>query len=454
MFYRVEGGEVEDLTGRGLKDLRAGLARTPVEPLQTFTDDPLRVLRSVRFACRFGLLLDKQLAFAATSASVTAALDSKVSRERLGVEVSKMLEGPDPARAVYLLYSLRLWGVVFRMPPLEQIHRGDWINGALITSDVSRFLPAEGIDVAGLHCALLLHRLTLPSAPTMNLVPPRRSLLWWAGILLPCRHIYTRYKKSSTQTLVEYMHRESLKGLSLGEAKEIDLCNNSVEAMIGDVRTYDESNGLDRVSIGLRVRELRELWRPALLIACAVELYGDSSLAAALHAATQTGTVAQGEADGSGDEPEPEDVAPAADLASSFQPEVDTAFNLTGGMRLPAACSLTLQTRDGPAVDFGVNFSQAHHDVMQKYASFSVALETAGLHETWKQKPFFSGKDIMEKLELPRGPIVKVYMDKQLHWQLATPNGTSQECLAHLLEFRARREGGIKRGCGNVEANQ
>jgi tRNA nucleotidyltransferase/poly(A) polymerase len=41
---------VEDFTGQGLPDLRAGLCRTPLPPLATLTDDPLRALRAVRSA--------------------------------------------------------------------------------------------------------------------------------------------------------------------------------------------------------------------------------------------------------------------------------------------------------------------------------------------------------------------------------------------------------------------
>ena len=44
---------MEDLTGHGIADLRAGVIRPPLEPLQTFLDDPLRVLRTIRFANRF-----------------------------------------------------------------------------------------------------------------------------------------------------------------------------------------------------------------------------------------------------------------------------------------------------------------------------------------------------------------------------------------------------------------
>ncbi|KAF8058874.1 ILL5 [Scenedesmus sp. PABB004] len=46
LFYNLNAGAVEDLTGTGLDDLRAGRLRTPLPPHETFMDDPLRVLRA------------------------------------------------------------------------------------------------------------------------------------------------------------------------------------------------------------------------------------------------------------------------------------------------------------------------------------------------------------------------------------------------------------------------
>lgn len=77
------------------------LIRTPMEPLQTFTDDPLRVLRLVRFASRlqFTIVPDTQNAMARSS--VLEALKLKISRERVGIELEKMLKGTHE----YLLFS-------------------------------------------------------------------------------------------------------------------------------------------------------------------------------------------------------------------------------------------------------------------------------------------------------------------------------------------------------------
>lgn len=54
-------------------------------------DDPLRVLRAIRFGTRLGFVLDEELKRAASDAEVQAAIADKVSRERIGHEVDLMM---------------------------------------------------------------------------------------------------------------------------------------------------------------------------------------------------------------------------------------------------------------------------------------------------------------------------------------------------------------------------
>ncbi|KAK3405944.1 hypothetical protein EUGRSUZ_K02157 [Eucalyptus grandis] len=86
MFYNINTSSVEDLTGRGIDDLRSGKIVTPLAPKETFLDDPLRVLRAVRFGARFSFTLDEELKRAAASNDVKDALAAKISRERIGTE--------------------------------------------------------------------------------------------------------------------------------------------------------------------------------------------------------------------------------------------------------------------------------------------------------------------------------------------------------------------------------
>jgi hypothetical protein len=100
---------VEDYTGTGIQDLLVKpLIRnyisflsfsspifflyefceigTPIDPLQTFLDDPLRILRVVRFASRFNFPLDPKImsVCAENAGGIHEAFTSKISRERIG----------------------------------------------------------------------------------------------------------------------------------------------------------------------------------------------------------------------------------------------------------------------------------------------------------------------------------------------------------------------------------
>jgi tRNA nucleotidyltransferase (CCA-adding enzyme) len=92
LFYNLHTSKVEDFTG-GLADFSSRLIRTPLEPFQTFMDDPLRVLRLVRFSSRLGFAIDPAARITMSDSRVLDALRQKISRERVGVEVEKMLRG-------------------------------------------------------------------------------------------------------------------------------------------------------------------------------------------------------------------------------------------------------------------------------------------------------------------------------------------------------------------------
>lgn len=93
---------MEDFTGLGLPDLRAGLIRTPLSPRQTLLDDPLRALRAVRFAARLGFHMVDDLCSALSSPEIEAALLTKISRERVGTE----LQGPRLLPSLLPVHSL------------------------------------------------------------------------------------------------------------------------------------------------------------------------------------------------------------------------------------------------------------------------------------------------------------------------------------------------------------
>jgi len=109
MFYDPLQEEVRDYVG-GQQDLRDGIVRAIGTPAERMREDKLRMLRAVRFTATFDFELDT-----ATADAVRAMADqlSIVSAERVAQELRKMLVSPHRRRAVRLMQSINLLGVVF-----------------------------------------------------------------------------------------------------------------------------------------------------------------------------------------------------------------------------------------------------------------------------------------------------------------------------------------------------
>lgn len=100
LFKDLVTGEIKDLTGRGLQDIKDGVVRTPLDPDTTFADDPLRMLRAVRFAVKYNWKMPKELV-----AALKRNADSlkNISAERIQDEFNKILMTDQPDVGIKLL---------------------------------------------------------------------------------------------------------------------------------------------------------------------------------------------------------------------------------------------------------------------------------------------------------------------------------------------------------------
>jgi poly(A) polymerase len=94
-------GQIHDRLG-GRKDLDARLLRTPTDPLRTFADDPLRMLRAIRFASELGFDLTPDLVPAMRQMKGRLA-PPVISAERIAAELRRMLISPRPRLGFELL---------------------------------------------------------------------------------------------------------------------------------------------------------------------------------------------------------------------------------------------------------------------------------------------------------------------------------------------------------------
>ncbi len=148
----------------GLDDLAAGLLRTPGRPEDSFSDDPLRMLRVARFASQLRFAVDPQVVEAMRAMTNRLKI---ISRERVKEELSKLLLGDAPRRGLELLVDTGLAAQVLpELPALrleidEHHPHKDVFEHTLKVLERAVLLEEDGPDLV-LRLAALLHDIGKP----------------------------------------------------------------------------------------------------------------------------------------------------------------------------------------------------------------------------------------------------------------------------------------------------
>jgi putative nucleotidyltransferase with HDIG domain len=108
----------------GVQDLENKILRTPLEPSLTYSDDPLRMMRAIRFATQLGFIIEEN--------SLTAISENKhriaiVSKERITDELNKIILSAKPSTGFKLLFDTGLLHLIF--PEMVKLSGVDTING-------------------------------------------------------------------------------------------------------------------------------------------------------------------------------------------------------------------------------------------------------------------------------------------------------------------------------------
>ena len=108
----------------GLGDLRDGIIRTPTEPDVTFSDDPLRMMRAIRFASQLDFHIEEDTLEAISRNRQRIEI---VSQERIATELNKIILAPVPSVGFKLLNQTELLSLIF--PELANMRGVDYVNG-------------------------------------------------------------------------------------------------------------------------------------------------------------------------------------------------------------------------------------------------------------------------------------------------------------------------------------
>jgi len=153
----------------GVKDLQAGLIRTPLEPDTTYSDDPLRMIRAIRFA--------SQLSFTIVPESIESIKRNRdrlkiLSTERISDELNKILLSPKPSVGFYLLEETGLLELI--LPQLVKLKGAEYVDGKGHKENFSHTLQvldnlAAMSNNLWLRWSALLHDIAKPA--TKNFEP-------------------------------------------------------------------------------------------------------------------------------------------------------------------------------------------------------------------------------------------------------------------------------------------
>jgi tRNA nucleotidyltransferase/poly(A) polymerase len=440
LFYNINTNTIEDMTEYGIIDLNNKIIRTPLNPFVTFKDDPLRILRAIRFAARYGFNIDHNIIQASQSTEVQDMFHTKISKERILKEIDGMLshEIVRPALAIRCMYYFGLYKHIFKIPCQDD---GNYIHiakSASLTTDTTVFheesipsviemWPARSVGtITWFNAVNLLRRsgaikrgemiehipidaqiqpLSVLSSPIRpyngdNTTVDTSSIrgLYLAGATFGLYKLYSIDKKKKELSLPIIILRDSLK-LDTETLRLVEMIHQSIPKfhhLSNIIHTHLNGNnndkiGFSREEVGLILRNTRHHWREILWMACAEELNTAYPLQTSLGGGSTTLA------------------APISNSTVESTSSTDRSHNTTD----------IVHTMSDIMTPLTLSSSSCH--ILHNYAYLEQLIYTWNLDGIWELKPLYDGKQLMSIIGIKMGPLIGALMDAQLRWQLNNP---------------------------------
>lgn len=389
LFYNINLDTIEDFTERGLEDLNHGLLRTPLPPRQTFLDDPLRVLRLIRFACRFDFTLEAETLAAMKDDDIRHAFGHKISRERVGIEMEKILDSGHPEYGLDIINYTGLSQAIFNAGPvdLKSLNTPETVDEYQRGYDA---IPRQ-VGLATTACGMFSKAYPLGDADP--------KLFWLAVILAPFGSLKVHAnpkKKDNWALVVLVLLREGIKLAN----KDVDV----VTALVSHRATHKSELQLylDAASAGSPVsRADLGFW---------LREYGANARLALVYNAFADFLEA----------------LPQYDVDSTHVPSPFEDASFTH----PEEANAALES------------------VVARYRALDELITDQGLTDVHLVKPLIDGKRLIAEVKalneayakVKGGPWMMGFLADILRWQLAHPDEGADECVAWVREEIPKRE--------------
>ncbi|CAH6722531.1 CCA tRNA nucleotidyltransferase, mitochondrial [[Candida] jaroonii] len=368
LFYNLNEKKIEDFTGKGINDLKEGILRTPLTPLQTFLDDPLRVLRLIRFASRYNFTIDNNTLNAMKNSEIKSSLLHKISRERIGVELEKILKSNNPEYGLKLLNYVSISESVFNLDTVKQeiMKLDNSINfqyenllSPKISTSTTIFPTLRNIVKSS----------NLSMSKIFSNVSPK---VFWLSIILSPFQTFP-IENAQPKILNDYYVPRFVvrEGLRFGKndydqiSKVLMELSRSKEILLKVL-----NDDIKRSQFGLYLREFGDFVDVNLAVNCFDDILTELNLQFPVEQPT---------------------------------PDEDLITNS--------------------------NMIQTVESNIQKYNTICDKIHQFDLSEVNKLKPIIDGKTISKSLNKKPGPWIAQITQEVLIWQLDNPHGTQEECL-------------------------
>ncbi|KAK6456710.1 uncharacterized protein RJT20DRAFT_1302 [Scheffersomyces xylosifermentans] len=382
LFFNLNKNTIEDFTGKGMDDLKNGVLRTPLEPLQTFLDDPLRVLRLIRFASRFDFLVEAETLAAMKNSELKKALTSKISRERVDIELQKIFTSRNPSYGLQLMNYAELFPSIFDSRELLK----EGIKGLEDEVDIATQHIGKQVAVATTIFPIFRNIVETELArdskfsqllTTIGQSHDFLNTFWLSIILFPFRGL--NESRGQKVPVVKQLMRFGLKS----KKSDIDIVGAVTTEYVTsrDVleKMLDDPHSVKRSELGLYLRKFPGFSSVNILFNCIIDItrpYIESGLPT-LH---------------------PNPLIPDELL------------------RKASVRSLVKET-------------------ITKYELLLNAVDAQGLSEAHKIRPIVDGTTLSKTFDRKPGPWIKLVTDEIIVWQLDNPSKSNEECLAYVTEI-------------------